>query len=225
MRDFKRTNENYFFLGGFLDSDVDLVGDILNQNSNIHVSKTSPLVHLLYHLNIKLSEYSESYTFNYDKVSMRMNEFTIDNFYNHIEAKFVIDKNKAWVCNVVPLTHFVNTYAKIIVVYREIPEILYLMKEQSKKSVTECWKELEHSYLTFKNLYTHYPENFLIIDVRDLKNKANHVVDNLYQFLQTPPKIEHSLNLLNISDVDIDCLSDELQSYNSYNLFVEDKNA
>lgn len=218
MEGFKRTNENYFFLGGFLESDVDAIGDLINQNHIVHVSKRSPLIHILYDLNIKLASYSETYDFNFDKVSLRLNQHMIDNFYEHIESKYIVDKNKFWAGNIYPLTYYFNADVKAIVVYRDIPEVLYLMQKQNNKSIDECWQELEDLYFSFKENFEIYKDNIYLLNINKLKNNFEAEIDLLYKFLVTPSKTYHNLDKINIEEVDSKLLDDEALKYSSFNI-------
>lgn len=206
---------DYFFMGGLPRSGTTLLSVLLNQNPKIHVSKVSPLPHFLFQMNVSLGELANTYDFNFDKISMNMNEFLVDAFYNHIEKRYIIDKSRAWNANIPALKYYLNDDVRILCPYRPIPEIVvsflrlmekdkdnYLnMKIDPSASLKErcdiLWEEhlrtdVENVQRASTNL-----ENVLMINYDDLVNDTKNVLKTIYAFLNIP---EHSHRFNNLKN-------------------------
>ena len=71
------------FLSGLARSGSTLLGSIVSQHPQIHVTPTSPLLDLLNYVNQALNTVEQQYTFDFDTVSTNIYLGLIDNFYQN----------------------------------------------------------------------------------------------------------------------------------------------
>ena len=206
---------DYFFMGGLPRSGTTLLSVLLNQNPKVHVSKVSPLPNFLYQTNVALSGLADTYDFNFDKISMNVNEFLIDAFYNHIEARYIIDKSRAWNTNIPALKYYLNHDVRILCPYRPIPEIvvsfLRLMEEDQdnyfnakvgpdaplKEKCDMLWEEhLRQDVENVKQASTN-TENVLMVKYDDLVGSTDSTLKTIYTFLGIP---EHPHRLIDLKN-------------------------
>lgn len=206
---------DYFFMGGLPRSGNTLLSVLLNQNPQVYVSKVSALPHFLFQMNVTLGELSNTYDFNFDKISMNMNEFLIDTFYNHIEKRYVIDKSRAWNANIPALKYYLNDDVRVLCPYRPIPEIvvsfLRLMEKDKenylnmkidpdaplKERCNVLWEEHLREDVENVQRCSMNTENVLMIKYDDLVNDTDNVLKRIYKFLGIPEYTHRLVDLKN----------------------------
>ena len=97
-----------FFLSGLARSGSTLLGSILSQNPDIHVTPTSPMLDLLCFTNQALNTVEEQYTYDHKTVSDNIYNGLIESFYKNIDKPIIIDKHRGWPKNVVPASQFIT---------------------------------------------------------------------------------------------------------------------
>lgn len=117
--------KSLFFLAGLQRSGATLLSSILNQNTDMWVSPTSPLFRLMV---AETSIYDSAENLDYDRKDgiARAITQTPHAFYADKEAKYVIDKNLNWQTpnGVGLIKTYITEKPKIICPVRSIPEIL-----------------------------------------------------------------------------------------------------
>lgn len=113
--------KQYFFLSGMQRAGSTLLGSLLNQNPNIYVSPTSPLMDLYCILGEGLHRIKNTYTYNANAVDESLQKNLIHNYYSHRPESIIIDKHRGWTRNVTNIEKFIGD-GKIICTYRPIAE-------------------------------------------------------------------------------------------------------
>jgi sulfotransferase len=209
------------FLSGLPRSGSTLLGAVLNQHPDIHVTPTSPLSDLLCLIDENFSRLDIQYT--YDKVNLTRNTYSsiLENFYSHIPKKYVIDKHRAWPRNVNSVKKFSGKEPKIICTNRRISEIItsyitlierndqqdnfvdnYLRSIGKKITLdnrVEClWRTyISDPYESTVFGLNNFRNNIHLLDYNDLTNNPQKELEKIYNFLEIK-SFDHDLdNILN----------------------------
>lgn len=182
-----------------------LLGAILNQNPDVEVTPTSPLLDVLCHTNETFNLVSQQYTFDpivVDNVYSSM----IDAFFKHIKKPVVIDKHRGWPKNIVAIRKVITTTPKIICTVRPISEVItsyikLMMKNNQDNFVDNrlreknipktvenraacLWNEYIHdSYESMSYGIKNYPEYLHLVKYDDLMNDPEKVMYDVCNFL------------------------------------------
>ncbi len=196
-----------FFLSGLPRSGSTLLGSILSQHPDIHVTPTSPLSDLLCLIDENFSRLDIQYTYDKEDITYNTYSSLLNNFYNHIQKGHVIDKHRAWPRNVKSLETFLDTEPKIICTNRRISEIIasYILLinknnqtdnfvdnflRQANKEITldnrveALWKNyVSDPYESTVYGLTHHRKNIHVVNYDDLMNEPQKCLDKIYDFL------------------------------------------
>lgn len=211
--------EKLFFMGGVNRAGATLLGSILNQNPDIHVNKTSPLVDLCLRIEQTLLMLDEQYTFDRQKVFDNMMAEMHKLYFKHIDKKYIIDNSRSWPGNTSVIKKHIDPNPKIICTYRPIPEVIasfltldnqdsdnalrYILNEtkrpiNTKNLAAVAWDVMTKA--TWESLRKGLQidtECILLINYHDIVNDTETQVKKIYQFLEMP-EYEHSYeNIVN----------------------------
>lgn len=210
-----------FFLSGLPRSGSTLLGSILSQHPDVHVTPTSPLSDLLCLIDENFSRLDVQYT--YDKENIVYNTYTsiLSNFYNHIPKGHVIDKHRAWSRNVKSLETFLDEEPKIICTNRRISEIIssyiILINKNNQENnfvddflrktgkeitlenrVETLWKNyVSDPYESTVYGLTHHRNNIHVVNYDDLMKDPQECLNQIYDFLQLDSHEHDFNNILN----------------------------
>jgi sulfotransferase len=194
-----------YFLSGLPRSGSTLLGSILNQNPDVYVSPTSPLLDLLCLQNEALNRVKEQYTFDDAKQSESIYKALPQAFYQHINKPHIIDKHRAWARNVMPAQMHINSDPKVICTYRPVAEVVVsflklvnkdpnnfidaALREKRIAITTENRaKELWEGYISdpWQSLQIgleNYKKNLYFVSYSDLIADPAITIDGVYDFL------------------------------------------
>jgi hypothetical protein len=113
----------YFFLAGLPRSGITLLGSILNQNPDIYVGPTSPVLEFMVRFD---KMFHQSYLYNgFIKENFRQKLVTgvCHEWYSDIDSPIIIDKNRGWP-SLLEAARMIAENVKIICPVRSIPDIL-----------------------------------------------------------------------------------------------------
>ena len=111
-----------FFLSGIARSGSTLLGSILNQNPDIYVTPTSPLMDIFCLTEEIYNKMETQYTFNKGATLRNLQNSLADNFYDNINKPIIIDKHRGWPRNVKQIEQHITNNPKIICTYRPVAE-------------------------------------------------------------------------------------------------------
>ena len=119
-----KSEKTYFFLSGLPRSGITLLGAILNQNPDIYVSPTSPVVEFMKDFKYKVIYEDFLYAaFPKEEFIKKTISKICNDWYSDIDSPIIIDKNRTWP-NRLAEAEIVTKDIKIICPVRSILDIL-----------------------------------------------------------------------------------------------------
>jgi sulfotransferase len=220
-------HKTYFFLSGLPRTGGSLLGAILDQNPDIYVGPTSPV--LTFCANTDLLFQSLIYrSFPKEDFKFRMLSRICDDWYSDIDSPIVIDKSRGW-SGCPRFAGLFTNNVKIICTVRSILEILsswiLLIRKSPDSFIDRHLKKLPISALTDDNRCDYLMEkehgtidqslsslkegfkiqnfnhtNFLhLVEYDDLINDTENIINGIYNFLELPTYKHQYDNIKNIT--------------------------
>lgn len=198
-----------FFLSGLPRTGSTLLGSILNQNPDIHVSPTSPLYPLLVETNECFNRLDVQYTFDKEMVSKRVYKEMIQAFYpDKRKQPIIFDKHRGWPKHIAAIREYIGE-PKIVCTIRPIIEIItsYLTLANNDKDnfidrhLSELGQEITDEARAFL-LWTDYlgpvyetlcvglntePDSILLIEYEDIVYQPEKTLGKIYSFCSLSP--------------------------------------
>jgi sulfotransferase len=217
-----------FFLSGLPRSGSTLLGSILSQHPEIQATATSPLADLLCLIDEGFSKIDLQYTYDKEKVQYNTYNSILENFYNHIDKPYILDKHRGWPKNIKSIEKFLHQSPKIIATNRRISEILasYILlirrnneadnfidahlRRDGKQITTDnridcLWKNyLSEAYETLVYGLTHNRDNIHLIDYNDLVQYPEKELSKVYNFFGVSNTTNNLSNIYNTCAEDKD---------------------
>lgn len=206
---------NMFFLSGIARSGSTLLGSILNQNPDIFVSPTSPLMDLFCKTEMEFNTMDIQYTFDKETTLGNLHKALANTFYQHIDKPYIIDKHRGWPKNVDQIKKFITPNPKIICTYRPTAEnicsFLKLIETDPDNSVDNDLRKRNLELNTYNRamiLWYNYSsdpynalkyglenhrENILLVNYDDIVSDTEKQLDRVYNFLEIPI-FKHTFN-------------------------------
>ena len=212
------SSKTYFFLSGIARSGSTVLGSILNQNPDIHVTPTSPLLDLYCLTETTLQNLTEQYTYDVNTVGPNIHKELHHSFYNNIDKPIIIDKHRGWPRNINTIKQIITPEPKVIATYRPIAEnIVSFLKLINNDPANFIDKELRKlgKLINTQNrammLWQHYSsdpfyslqhglqhnrKHILVVDYENIVKKPAETIENIYNFLEIP-SFKHDFNTIN----------------------------
>lgn len=200
--------KQFFFLSGLSRSGSTLLGSLLNQNPEIYVSPTSPLLDLFCETELNLLNFKQNYTFDYDVVSKNIHKNIPYSFYEHIDKKIIIDKHRGWPKNINTAKNIITPNVKVICTYRPVQEVItsfiklcnkdpdnivdFRLKENGMQITNDnralyIWNELTYDvYDSLRYGLKNHRECIHIVNYKNLVKNTQTELDKIYNFLNLP---------------------------------------
>lgn len=214
--------EKMFFLSGLCRSGATVLGSIMNQNPDVHVNVTSPLVDLCIRIEESIQLLNKQYTFEaralFDNLMKEMHKI----YFKDINKKYIIDNGRSWPGNVPEIKKHIDPNPKIICTYRSIPEVVtsflaldiqdkdnamrFLLKQAKKEVTTKNLAEVAWDVMSrgtweaLKKGLQMNPEHLLLVNYHDLTDNPKQQIDRIYQFLEIPAFDHNFENIVNTLD-------------------------
>lgn len=218
--------KTYFFLSGLPRSGITLLGAILEQNPDIYVGATSPVLEFLVNFD-NIFKFNKTYhAFPKEDFRVRTISRIPDDWYSDVDKPIIIDKNHGWT-GAISYAELFSGNIKIICTVRSILEILsswiilnrkstdsFIDKELKRLNfaLTDDYRcdllmrenhgNVEQSLYALKKGLTEHPNCLHLIEYDDLINNTENIINGIYRFLELPiykhkyDNIEH-INLEN----------------------------
>lgn len=203
------TDKKIYFLSGLPRTGSTLLGSILSQNPEIHVTPTSPMYPLLVETNETFNRLSVQYTYDHVAASNRVYHAMIEAFYEDIQEPVIFDKHRGWAKNIEAVKLFLNPQARIIATVRPIAEIItsyIVLAEKDPDNFIDAHLKLLDKDITNESranlLWTGYikvpydmlqdglkthPENILLIEYKDIAVAPEKTLEQVYEFCGLEP--------------------------------------
>lgn len=208
-----------FFLSGIARSGSTLLGSILNQNPDMYVTPTSPLMDIFCLTEDVYNKMATQYTFDKKTTLTNLQTSLPYNFYANINKPYVIDKHRGWPRNVKQIKQYITDNPKIICTYRPTAEnicsFLKLIEKDPNNSVDRELREIglpcdtyhramklwynysSDPYESLKYGLENYRKNILIVNYDDIVYDIGNQMKRIYNFLEIP---EYQHSYTNISN-------------------------
>lgn len=209
-----------YFLAGLPRSGSTLLGAILSQNPDIHVSPTSPLMDILIRLEATCRDLHRDLTFDLDIQSSNVCSAAAQAFYQHLPQPYVLDKYRGWPPNVLLAKRFVNPSPKIICPVRPIAEVItsylklirrdpnnkldkFLIRDRiqvnDRNRALRIWEQfLAAPYHGLLKGIKEHRECLHFMTYDDIVTRPDEVLAGIYKFLEVPAFNGHTYtNIVN----------------------------
>ena len=117
-------NKTIFYLSGLPRSGSTLLGSLIGQRPDFTVTPTSPFLDLLCYTDEAFAKLDVTYTYEKNVISHNVYKSIVENFYNHVSTKYILDKHRGHPRNILPLRMFTGKEPKVICTIRPISEII-----------------------------------------------------------------------------------------------------
>jgi sulfotransferase len=203
------------FLSGLPRSGSTLLGSILNQNPDIYVSPTSPLIDLFILTGNSYESKESQYTFDRQTTIDNLHKVLASTFYQHIDKPYIIDKHRGWPRNAHQIKKYITKNPNIICTYRPLAEVytsfIKLMRNDPNNIIDTkllekgleintynramaLWYETGNEpYDSLKHGLENHRESILVVNYDDIVNDIENQLSRIYNFLEIP-HFKHSFN-------------------------------
>lgn len=213
--------KNYFFLAGLPRTGTTLLGALLNQNPNIYVGPTSPVLEFLVEFDLDFQRSDRYQSFPKEEFRTKTLSRICEDWYADIDKPYIIDKSRAWP-KFLDYAKLITEDVKIICTVRDVLDILSSWILLNRKSNTLSFIDrqvknmnlplnddnrceslmLKGSGVVEQSLYclaqpflTQNTDILHIVEYEDLVNSPKTVIDGIYEFLNIEP-FNHSFNAI-----------------------------
>lgn len=205
--------KKFFFMSGMQRSGSTLLGSLLSQNPDIYVSPTSPVLDFLCVSEGMLNDLAKQYTYEERKVGESLHRNTFDNFYNHIDRPYIIDKHRGWTRNLNTVKMFRENNPKVIATYRPIAEVVTSFIKLADKDPENAidanlrernievnnfnrakfvWEEWTYEiYDSLRHGLNNNRESIYVVHYKKLVDNPLQELYNIYDFLELDRYEEH----------------------------------
>ncbi len=211
-------DKTIFYLSGLPRSGSTLLGSLIGQREDFTVTPTSPLLDLLCFTNEAFDRLYKTYTYDKDVIENNIYKAIVDNFYKHLNTKYILDKHRGHPRNIKPLRMFTEKEPKVICTIRPLSEIItsYLKlieKNEGKTNFVDEDLKRENKKINTANraekLWTSYisdpyqsvlhglkndRKNLFFVHYDELVNNPKSVLSNIYSFLGIDDYSNHNFN-------------------------------
>jgi sulfotransferase len=203
--------KTYFFLSGLPRSGTTLLGAILEQNPDIYVGPTSPVLDFLISFdNVFNPNRNLFQAFPKEDFRVRTLSRIPDDWYSDVDSPIIIDKNRGWP-RAIPYAKLFTDNIKIICTVRSVLEILsswillnrkspnsFIDKGLKKLNLTltddnrceylmqEESGDVEQALYSLKSGFTDHSNFLHLIEYDDLINDTENTINRIYNFLKLP---------------------------------------
>lgn len=212
--------KKFFFLSGFARSGSTLLASILNQNPDVYVSPTSPLLDLYCNTEQLLTVLNKKFTFEKEKAVLNISKGLHHSFYADVNKKYIIDKSRGWTSNIDISKKIISNNPKVICTYRHLAEcvasIVSLANQDPNnfidsdlKSIGKPITQLNRATHIWETLFKTNYESFLfglknnresihLVEYDSLITNPSLIICGIYDFLQIENYKNHDyLNIVN----------------------------
>jgi sulfotransferase len=202
--------KTYFFLSGLPRAGTTLLGAILEQNPDIYVGVTSPVLEFLLSFDNTFNFNKTYHAFPKEDFKVRTVSRIPDDWYSDVDKPIIIDKNHGWT-GAMSYAKLLSGNIKIICTVRSILEILsswILLNRKSSDSfidkdlkrfnlsltddnrcellMKEEYGNVEQALYSLKSGFTNHSNFLHLIEYDDLINDTKNTINGIYNFLELP---------------------------------------
>lgn len=207
------------FLSGLPRSGSTVLASILNQNPNVYVTPTSPMLNVA----VKMQEaWREDPTVKanyFEEQARNLTKAILPAFWQHRPEPIIIDKGRGWAKNMPTVNALFGQKLKVIVVERDLPSImaswLTIIKNQTnynfdnalikngmiptdENRMGEMWFNMVKDCMEgTQQIKKDVPDQIIVVKYDDIVNNPQHEIGRIEQFLELP---KHQYDFDNIQN-------------------------
>ena len=197
----------YYYLSGMPRTGSTLLGSLLSQHPDVHVSSTSPLNRVMHDLYESLQDNgTRGNDWDIDDMHQRIFKYMFEGWYEPVKSKYIFDKSRGWGFNIQAVEAFINPSPKVLITYRSIPEIItsfitlmdkdpknhvdvQLFKENMKINTENraeaIWNNFkEYGYESTLVAIEKFPHIVHIVKYDDLINNVESTMEGIWDYLE-----------------------------------------
>jgi len=216
------------FLSGLPRSGSTVLASILNQNPDVYVTPTSPMLNVA----VKMQEaWREDPTVKanyFEEQARNLTKAILPAFWHHRPERIIIDKGRGWAKNMPTVNALFGQRLKVVVVERDLPSImaswLTIIKNQTnpqfdislrqkgmlstdENRMGEMWFNMVKDCMEgTQQIKRDVPDQIIIVKYDDIVNNPQHEIAKIEKFLLLP-KHEYDLNNIQSDTTDDDMLA------------------
>lgn len=203
--------EKMFFLSGLPRTGSTLLSAILSQNPDVYAGGNSALCQILWdaHVSVNFNAIEQLLATNKHSYMIKQIKKIPSVYYEDVKNKYVLDKCRSWTIqpNIDLLTNYVDNSPKIIVMVRNIEEIvksfIFLYQKNNKMiDVDELLnlnsEPLMRSFDGVINSFNDSSAHYHYVSYEKLINNTKEIVSDIYKFLEVPDFKNHDFNNIKI---------------------------
>lgn len=197
----------FYYLTGMPRTGSTLLGSLLAQHPDVHVSATSPLNKVMHDLWESLQNNGMTGgDWDVDDMNQRIYKWMFECWYSNVDKKYIFDKSRGWGLNLNAIKSFINEKPKVLVTIRSIPDIvtsfitlfendnknfidvdLYRAGKEinTKNRAIEIWNRINYyGYESTKTCLTHYSDIIHVINYDDLVLNPGETMKSVWDYLE-----------------------------------------
>jgi sulfotransferase len=131
-------NKTYHFLSGLPRSGSTVIASILNQNPEVYVTPTSPMLNVAVEMQ---TAWANDPTVKANYFEEQINNLTkaiLPAFWEHRPEPIIIDKGRGWAKNMINANKLFNKEIKVLVIERDLPSIMASWLTLIRAQQSEC---------------------------------------------------------------------------------------
>ena len=201
-------NKTYHFLSGLPRSGSTVLASILNQNPEVYVTPTSPMLNVAVKMQEAWREDPTVIANYYEEQINNLTKAILPAFWQHRPEPIIIDKGRGWAKNMPNASALFGKKIKALVVERDLPSImaswLTLIRKQKNSYVDrvlmqrgysindenrmgEMWFNMVKDCMEgSRQIRQEAPGQFIIIKYDELMENPKHTLDRIEGFLELP---------------------------------------
>lgn len=200
--------KTYHFLSGLPRSGSTVLASILNQNPQVYVTPTSPMLNVA----VKMQEAwrdDPAVKANYfEEQARNLTKAILPAFWQHRQEPIIIDKGRGWAKNMIAVNALFGEKIKVIVMERDLPSImaswLKIIERQSNNYVDrkiflngffpnnetrtmQMWDEMVKDCMEgTQKIKKDVPDQIVIVKYDDLVENPQREISRIEDFLELP---------------------------------------
>lgn len=216
------------FMSGLPRSGSTVLASILNQNPEVYVTPTSPMLNVA----VKMQEaWREDPTVKanyFEEQARNLTKAILPAFWQHRSESIIIDKGRGWAKNMPTVNALFGKKIKVVVVERDLPSImaswLTIIKNQTSSNfdnallmkgfpptdenrMAEMWFNMVKDCMEgTQQIKKDVPDQIVIINYDDLVKSPSTEISRIQQFLDLPD-YEYNFNNIQNDTVDDDLVA------------------
>ena len=197
----------FYYLTGMPRTGSTLLGSLLAQHPDVHISATSPLNKVMHDLWTSIQNNGlMGGDWNVDDMNDRIFKWMFHCWYSKIDKKYIFDKSRGWGMNLIAIKGYINPHPKVLLTIRPVPDIITsfitLFENDNKNFVDvelykagkeinttnralEIWSRISYyGYESTKMCLEHYRDIIHIVNYDDLVSNTTDTMQRIWNYLE-----------------------------------------